>query len=130
MVREDPTWPPTYESYQYSPPIVHAQRVAQVAQYTHTNQFAFFRDWINFVYNNDCNVRIDPKDESRTCIMWYSTYYLPLGCYLINGQTVYDEASIRWLTAPLPNWPDGDTALQDIFYEPGNPPEYNQWPEV
>lgn len=130
MVRPDPTEPGVTENYEHAPPVVPGQRIAQICQYTHTNQFAFFRDWINFRYNNDCNVRIDPDDKTQTCIRWYWDYYLPLGWFLINGKTVYDEAGIRWLTAPFPSWPEDEREFANLFYEPGNPPIYDEWPEV
>lgn len=118
----DPAVPGTVENYEHVPPIVSGQRIAQVVQYTHTNQFEFFRDWINYYAVNDCNVRFA---DDGTTIRWWYAYYLPLGHYMVNGSTVYaDEESLRYYVAPFAPWPDTSAGMHEWFYDTNNPPQF------
>ncbi len=125
-VTYDPTLPGTVENYEHVPPIVPAQRIAQTVQYTHTNQFDFFRDWINFNAANDCNVRLD---DDGTTIRWWYAYYLPLGSYMVNGTTVFStESLLRNMVAPFPPWPETTAGMHEWFYDADNPPQFDADP--
>lgn len=92
-----------------TPAIVRTNKITEVVQYTDPEQFEFFRDWINFCNNNNCNVRFDEQDG--TTIRWYYAYSLPLGDWLWDGMYSAREEELRQWLAPLASWPDDLSTL-------------------
>lgn len=89
-------------------------RIGEIGHYTNVDQFEFFKDWINWVNNNNCNVRFD---TDGTTILWYWDLKLPLGHYLYadNMIEVLTEDELRWHFAPLGKFPDN---LDEVFQPP------------
>ena len=109
------------------PGVLRVQQLQEVAQYTDPDQFEFFRDWINWNNNNNCNVRFDPDDPNGTTIRWYWAYYLRLGDWLLGGLYPLSEESLRFSLAPQLGWPttftEQDLApyYQNVPYPPTKP---------
>lgn len=103
---------PQGPDYPEKPPMTRGIRIGEIGHYTSVDQFLFFRDWINWVNNNDCNVRFDPEDG--TTIVWYWNTRLPLGDYLYVGEYLESvtEDELRWHFAPLTQFP---TDLSGLF---------------
>lgn len=90
------------------PIVVGVHVPGRVVQYTDVSQFEFVRDWINWCggqsqERNGANVRLD--EEDGTTIRWYAHYYLPLGGYLLEGETYITEQQVRSGLRPVTDWP-------------------------
>lgn len=76
-------------------------------RYTDPDQFEWFWSRINRAFGTDCNVRFDPDG---TTIRWFGAYSLPLGSWLVGGQTSLTDAQLRnqqWnMLRPVPDWPE------------------------
>lgn len=105
----DPTVPANADGYPTAPPVVHCTAMRQLVRYTDPEQFNFFRDWINWCQNNNCNVRFDPDG---TTIRWFGAYVLRIGDFLLDGITPITEDDVLFFLTPLPQWPEN---LDDVF---------------
>lgn len=104
-----------------------------VTKYDNVDMFDYFRQRINWFYNNNCNVRFDPDDPEGKDIRWYWDYYLPFNGYLYESLTDMrgiTEAQMReYLSPPFAEWPEDLSTIFPPWPYPEPEPEPEPTPE-
>jgi hypothetical protein len=76
----------------------------EAARYTDVEQFPWFAARLNASFGGYCDVRLDTADG--TTIRWFENYTLPLGSWLLRGNTACTDEQLKTgALRPVSDWP-------------------------